>query len=97
MSDNLKITVIQASEIESYDEDEGFSFKHPSKFYFVDALGQYIYVHTRDRQKVVEYIKENYGGRYIVRTAKESKGSGNYTCTGTTSRRGTASHLKKTN
>lgn len=81
-----KITVVQASDIESYDEEEGFSFKHPSKYYFVDAMGQYIYIHTRDMKIAVEYIKEHYDGRYTVRTAKQSSGSGSYTCTGTATR-----------
>lgn len=82
----IKITVVEASDIESYDEDEGFSFKHPSKYYFVNAMGQYVYIHTRDMKVAVEYIKENYGGRYTVRTAKQSNGSGNYTCVGTATR-----------
>lgn len=92
----IKITVVEAHEIENYDEEEGFSFQHPSKYYFVNASGQYVYVHTRDRQKVVDYIKEEYGGKYTVRTAKQSKGSGEYTCTGSNSRKGFASHLRKT-
>mgnify|MGYP007054562031 CR=1 FL=1 len=96
MSKEIKVTVVEASEIENYDEDGGFTFKHPAKYYFVNAMGQYVYIHTREMKVAVEYIKENYDGRYVVRTAKESKSDSNYTCTGTTSRRGTASHLRPT-
>lgn len=93
---DLKVTIVEAHEIENYNDEEGFTFQHPSKYYFVNASGQYIYVHTRDMKKVVEYIKEHYDGRYVVRTAKMSSGSGDYTCTGSNSRKGFASHLKKT-
>ena len=95
MSSEIKVTVVEAFEIEQYDEDDGFSFTHPSKYYFVNGLEQYVYVHTRNRQVIVDYIKEHYDGKYTVRTAKESKGSGEYTCNGSNSRKGFASHLKK--
>ena len=96
MSKEVKVTVVEASEIDNYSDEEGFTFKHPSKYYFVNALGQYIYIHTRDMKVAVEYIKENYDGRYTVRTAKESKSDNNYTCTGSNSRKGFAPQLKKT-
>lgn len=96
MSKDLKITIVEASEIDNYSDEEGFTFKHPAKYYFVNALGQYIYIHTRDMKVAVEYIKENYDGRYTVRTAKESKSDSNYTCTGSNSRKGFAPQLKKT-
>lgn len=96
MSKEVKVTVVEASEIDNYSDEEGFTFKHPAKYYFVNALGQYIYIHTRDMKVAVEYIKENYGGRYTVRTAKESKSDSNYTCTGSNSRKGFAPQLKKT-
>lgn len=96
MSKEIKVTVVEASEIDNYSDEEGFTFKHPAKYYFVNALGQYIYIHTRDMKVAVEYIKENYDGRYTVRTAKESKSDSNYTCTGSNSRKGFAPQLKKT-
>jgi len=96
MSKEIKVTVVEASEIEKYDEDGGFTFKHPAKYYFVNAMGQYVYIHTREIKVAVEYIKENYDGRYVVRTAKESKSDVNYTCTGSNSRKGFASHLRPT-
>ena len=93
----LKITVLEADQVEYWDEEtDTMVINHKAKYYFVNALGQYIYIHTRDMKVAVEYIKENYDGRYTVRTAKESKSDSNYTCTGTTSRRGTASHLRPT-
>lgn len=96
MTKEIKVTVVEASEIEQYNDGEGFIFKHPSKYYFVNAMGQYIYIHTRDMKVAVEYIKENYDGRYVVRTAKQSAGGGDYTCTGSNSRKGMASHLRPT-
>lgn len=97
MSNDLKVTIVEASEIEQYDEEGGFTFQHPAKFYFVNGLGQYVYVHTRDRQKVVDYIKENYGGKYTVRQAKMSTGgSGGVTCRGSNSRKGFSPQLRKT-
>lgn len=96
MSKEIKVTVVEASEIENYDEDGGFTFKHPAKYYFVNAMGQYVYMHTREMKVAVEYIKENYDGRYVVRTVKESKSDANYTCTGSNSRKGFASHLRPT-
>lgn len=96
MTKEVKVTVVEASEIDNYSDEQGFTFKHPAKYYFVNALGQYIYIHTRDMKIAVEYIKENYDGRYTVRTAKESKSDNNYTCTGSNSRKGFAPQLKKT-
>lgn len=96
MSKEVKVTVVEASEIDNYSDEDGFTFKHPAKYYFVNALGQYIYIHTRDMKVAVEYIKENYDGRYTVRTAKESKSDNNYTCTGSNSRKCFAPQLKKT-
>lgn len=91
----LKITVVTPDEQEYYDDEEGFTFSHPSKYYFIDALGNSNYIHTRDRQKCIDYIKENYGGKYTLRTAKESKGSGAYTCVGTATRARPASRAPK--
>lgn len=90
----VKATIVTPEQMEEMDEYGELIFKHPSKYYFIDALGQAIYLHTRDRLKAVEYIKENYEGKYTLRTAKQSSGSGEYTCTGSTSRKGTMPHLK---
>ena len=93
----LKITVLEADQVEYWDEEtDTMVINHKAKYYFVNALGQYIYIHTRDMKVAVEYIKENYDGRYTVRTAKESKSDNNYTCTGSNSRKGFAPQLKKT-
>ena len=53
MSKEIKVTVVEASEIDDYNDDEGFTFKHPAKYYFVNAMGQYIYIHTRDMKVAV--------------------------------------------
>ena len=90
----IKVTIVEASEVDNYSDEDGFSFKHPAKYYFVNAMGQYIYVHTRDMKVVTEYIKEHYDGKYAVRTAKQSNGSGEYTCTGSNTRKCFSPRLK---
>jgi len=93
----LKTTLVAESDIELYDEESGsFIFNAKGKYYIQLATGDYLFFNTRDRQKCVDYVKEHFDGKYTLRTAKQSAGSGSYTAGGTTSRRGTASHLKKT-
>lgn len=85
----MKITIVEASESEVWcAESEGFVFNVLSTFYFVNALGQFIWLHTRSRQEALNYIKENYDGKYALRTARQSKSSGNLTCTGVGTRKG---------
>jgi len=85
----VKTTLVPENEIEYYDEESGsFLFNAKGKFYIQLATGDYLFFNTKDRQKVIDYIKEYYDGKYTVRTAKQSQGSGNYTCKGTSTRRG---------
>ena len=37
MSKEIKVTVVEASEIDNYNDEEGFTFKHPSKFYVLTS------------------------------------------------------------
>lgn len=97
MTKEIKTTIVEASELDNYNDEDGFTFKHPSKFYVLTSLNQLVYIHVRSRAEAQEWADQNWGKNfYIVRQAKISSGSGDYTCTGTTSRRGTAAHLRPT-
>lgn len=89
MAKEIKITTIEVSMME--DED----FKAPSKFYFINALGQAVFIHCRDRKVAEEYIKNNYGtGFYKLRTTSLEKSSGEHTATGSNTRKCFSSRLK---
>lgn len=94
----IKITVVKQEDMEQWDEEsQSYIVKFPSKYYIVTSLGEYKFYHVRSRAEAQAEVDREYGkGFYTVRQAKMDTGSGNYSCTGTTSRRGTASHLKKT-
>ena len=88
-----KITVM------TYEEVSVFGFEAPATFFIVNALGQYIFIHTRDRAKAQKYVDSEYGkGKYTVKTAKMSmkSGKGEVTASGYNSRRGMMPHLRKT-
>lgn len=88
-----KITVM------TYEEVSVFGFEAPATFFIVNALGQYIFIHTRDRAKAQSYIDSEYGkGKYTVKTAKmaQKSGAGDVTARGYNTRKGFMPHLKKT-
>lgn len=86
----MKITVVSESELEQWDEElQELVVYFPSKFYIVNSLGQHVFYHCRNRQDAQNAADEEYGkNKYVVRQAKQSAGSGNYTCKGTSTRRG---------
>lgn len=80
-----------------FEDREMEGFKDPSKYYIVNAMGNYIYFHCKDRAAAQLAVDMEYGkGKYTVRSAKMEKGSGDYTCTGTNTRRGFATQLRPT-
>lgn len=85
----MKITVVSESELEQWDEElQELVVYFPSKFYIVNSLGQHVFYHCRNRQDAQNAADEEYGkNKYIVRQAKQSAGSGNYTCRGTQTRK----------
>lgn len=88
-----KITVLK------YEDVTAFEFEAPATFYIVNALGDYIFIHTRDRAKAQSYVDGEYGkGKYPVKTAKmaQKSGEGEVTARGFNTRKGFMSHLKKT-
>lgn len=85
----IKVTVVAPDELEQWDEESGESFIHyPSKYYLVDALGNYIFYHCRNRADAQRQANEEYDSKYTIRQAKQSSGSGEYSCKGTQTRRG---------
>ena len=79
----IKITVCKFSDIDS----EGF--KPPSKWYFINGMGDAVFIHCRDRVVAEQYITDNYSkGFYKLRTSSIERSKGDLTCTGTQTRRG---------
>ena len=81
-SKDVKITVVPYEQ--SLEED----FQQPSKFSFRSAIGDVIFVHTRNRADAEQYVKDEWGGRYSVRCSGTEKSTKNLTVTGTATRKG---------
>ncbi len=60
------------------------------KFFYVNCLGEYVFIKTRDRAKAQAFIDEECGkGKYKVRTfVQDGAASGDATCRATSTRRG---------
>lgn len=69
-------------------------FIPPGSYYVRDAMGTYLFMKTSKRQEAQDLVNERYGkGKYSVVAAKLEKGvsrleSGEYSCRGTSTRRG---------
>lgn len=80
---SVKTTVISFEQFSAYD------FVPPATFFIRNALGEYIFIHTRERAKAQAWVDENYGkGRYTVNASKMQKGKGEVTVRGVATRRG---------
>lgn len=91
MGKSIKQTVIK------FDQRIEEDFKEPSRYYIVDAMGDYIYFHCRERSTAQAEVDEIYGkNKYLIRSGKMEKGSGEYTCTGSNTRRGFSAQLRPT-
>lgn len=63
------------------------------KFYFRDAMGSYVFIKTRDRAKALQYIKDEYGGRYALKSyTQDGVASGDATCRATETRKSQAKY-----
>jgi hypothetical protein len=74
----------------SYEDFTSDEFKPPSKYYFKNALGQFVFPVYRDRLVLQAWVDEEYGkGKYKLNAAKQGKG-GRDGCTafGTQTRKG---------
>lgn len=62
--------------------------KLPSKYYFLDAMGNYIFILTNKRERALEYLVNEYGKLYTLRTIGGSKGNGTSCTESCSTRRG---------
>lgn len=98
MSKEVKTTVVDSRKVFETNDDGDLVFTHPAKYYIIDSLGQYVYYHCRQREVAQNACNEFYGiGKYKIRTTSQTGGSSgaSYSARGSNSRRGFASHLKK--
>lgn len=69
MSKEIKVTVVEASEIENYNDDEGFTFKHPAKYIkTVGWLGVLSKVYNNQTNKTTYHCECNCGIEYSIRS-----------------------------
>ena len=81
--DGLRITRVSFQEFSRWD------FIPPATFFIKNAMGEFVFVHTRDRAKAQAAIDSEYGvGRYTVNASKMQKGKGEVTVRGTATRKG---------
>lgn len=77
------------TETVTFDQFTHWDFVPPGSFYIRNALDEYVFFKTSVRKEAQDAIDKQYGkGRYTAVASKLEKGSGNYTCTGTSTRRG---------
>jgi hypothetical protein len=92
---------IPESEAEVWsEEEERFVLNAKSNWYILDALGNRVYYLTRNRADAQRQADLDYHGKYKVRAVKDQKSkskmeSGGLSCSGSNSRKGFGSWLKK--
>lgn len=97
----IKSVVVAEDEFEVWSDDEQrFVINSPSNFYIISAMGSRVFYLTKDRAAAQAQANLDFDNKYTIRSVKDQKNkgrteSGGYTCTGVNSRRGFASHLKK--
>jgi len=64
------------------------------KYYIVDALQQYVFIHTRNRLVAYEWLKSNYP-QYVMRTTRQDSGGGSGCSDTSSTRRGQAKYLNQ--
>lgn len=101
MNKPVEYIVIPESEAEVYCEEEGrFVLNAPSNFYVLLATGDRCFYLTRDRKLAQEQANLDWDSKYTIRTVKDQKSkskleSGGLSCSGSNSRKGFGSWLKK--
>lgn len=61
--------------------------KLPAKYYFKNALGDYVFIHVKTRQLAKQYIDKEYRDMYSVRCSVLEKTEGSIVGDGTVSAR----------
>ena len=64
------------------------------KYYIVDAMQNYVFVHTRNRLVAYEWLKEHYP-QYGMRTTRQDSGTGGGCSETSSTRRGQAKYLNQ--
>jgi hypothetical protein len=63
----------------TYEQFSQLEFNHPATFYVRLADGNYLYVHSRSRDKCQEFIDNEYGvGHYTVKASKLTQSKPKY-------------------
>lgn len=97
----IESIIIPESEAEVWSkEEECFILNAASNWYILDALGNRVYYLTRNRADAQRQADLDYDGRYKIRAVKDQKSkskqeSGGLSCSGSNSRKGFGSWLKK--
>ena len=60
----------------SYEDFSDLGFKDPATWYIRLATGDYLYIHTREREDAQKFVDSEYGSHYTVRTSKMTKPKG---------------------
>lgn len=64
--------------------------KLPSRYYFLNSMGEYVFILTNKREKAKEYLDKEYGKLYSLRIVGGSKGGGTGCSESCSTRRGQA-------
>lgn len=86
MSKNLETLILSFQEYLDAKDNK----KILPKYFIVDAMGNYVFIRTRDRSKAQSFVNEEYGeGKYTIRTqTQDGAASGDATCRATATRKG---------
>ena len=102
MSKKIESIIVEECDAEVWDDEtESFVMNIPASYYIINALGQRVFYKTRNRLEAQRQADEDYGkGRYTIRAARDIKTkskmeSGGLSCSGSNSRKGFGSWLKK--
>lgn len=97
MSDSkIKKTIIDNHLLSETDDDGNLTHPAPSKYYIINALGQAVFYHCRNRDDAQRESDKEYGiNKYKIKASRQSgKSGGEYSATGSNTRRGFSSRLK---
>lgn len=84
------ISVLSYSEYQQAIEDG----KILPKYYILNAMQEYVFVHTRNRLVAYEWLKINYP-QYVMRTTRQDSGTGGGCSETSSTRRGQAKYLNQ--
>lgn len=84
------ISVLSYSEYQQAIEDG----KILPKYYILNAMQEYVFVHTRNRLVAYEWLKINYP-QYVMRTTRQDGGGGSGCSDTSSTRRGQAKYLNQ--